>query len=208
MAFSSLILGVLLILVIFNVGETVTKKLYLKKIYLIILLAISFISSFFNPFIIGNFSFSIAGFIIPLILSIYYLFKVGSVYSFLRVGVSTLLVTTLTLIYNSISYGDFEYNYLQPYMILALVLGLSVFFISKTPSNSYLSFFLGYSLSNTIHFLTKNLDYDYSFIELGGQQMLSMLLLSTVASLVGVYIYRKVKLMKKRRARVINEKKA
>lgn len=206
MSFSSLLLGVLLILVIFNVGESVTRKLFLKKSFLIIYLAVSFIFSFISPITIGNFTLTFSGFIFPLIVSIYYLFKCKNMFAFLRVGVSVLLVTTLTLIYNSITYDFFEYSYLQPYMLLALVIGFSVIFISKTPTNSFLSLFTGYTLASVIHFLTKNLGSDYGIVEVGGEQIITMLFLSLVASLFGCYVYRKVKLIKRRRERSMDEK--
>ena len=200
MDYSSLILGVLFILVCFNVGESVTKKLLFKKLYLLIIILAMFICSFIAPISIGDWQISISGFIIPFLISVYYLFKVGSLYSFLKIGVAILLVTTLTLIYNVISFESFEYAYFQPYIFLAIVLGISAFFIAKTATNTFVALFFGYTLASVIHYLTKGIE-NYQMINLGGEQMLAMLVTSFASSLFGYYISRKIKQIRRRRAK-------
>ena len=200
MEYSSLILGVLFILVCFNVGESVTKKLLFKKIYLLIIILAMFICSFIAPISISDWQISISGFIIPFFISVYYLFKVGSLYSYLKVGVAILLVTTLTLIYNIISFESFEYAYFQPYIFLAIVLGITAFFIAKTATNTFVALFLGYTLASVIHYLTKGIE-NYQMINLGGEQMLAMLVTSFASSLFGYYISRKIKQIRRRRAK-------
>ena len=200
MEYSSLILGVLFILVCFNVGESVTKKLLFKKIYLLIIILAMFICRFIAPISISDWQISISGFIIPLFISVYYLFKVGSLYSYLKVGVAILLVTTLTLIYNIISFESFEYAYFQPYIFLAIVLGITAFFIAKTATNTFVALFLGYTLASVIHYLTKGIE-NYQMINLGGEQMLAMLVTSFASSLFGYYISRKIKQIRRRRAK-------
>lgn len=203
MVFSQILLVVLIILLIFSVGESVIKASKLSNIFVVVSLIAILISSFFSPINIFNSQFYLAGFFVPLIVSLYFCFKLQSVYSFLRIIVSALLVSILLLLYNSINLESISYNFLQPYILLGVAIGIASFFICKTFPASFIAVFLGTITTSIIYFAIQNLSTGSIGFIFGDEQSLCIILVSSVFSMFSLFLSRKMRYLKKKRARKI-----
>ena len=207
MTFSLILLGVLFILVLFNVGESIYKKLALKKSVLLVLILTTMALYFIPAIKIGNFSFTLAGFFLPLIYSIIILFKVKNLRLYLKMLVATLVSFSLNIVYNLITFDVYESAILQPYLILALIIGTFLLFLAQTPTNLFASNFFGIILTEIVFYFSRYSIYGNYYMTIGSEKVFAVLMVSFVFSLLTYFFVRKVKAMYARRKLRLSEKK-
>lgn len=204
MVFSQILMGTLIILLLFSVGESVLNSAKLSKSLILVFLISCFVSSFFPSIKIANSEFYVAGFVVPLILSVFFCFKLNSVYSLLRILVCVLLVSVLLLVYNSINLESISYNLLQPYILLGLVIGVASFFICKTFSASFIGVFVGSVVTSLIYYAIQNQTIGGTGFVFGSEQILTIILTASFMCLFSTYISRKVRYLRRKRERKLS----
>lgn len=193
MTFSLILTGVLFILVCFNVGESIYKKLKIRKSVLVLLLGLTLVAYFIPNFILWGVSFSWVGFVLPLVFSFVTFFKIRHFKIFLRIFVGVLVAFVLSLVYNLISFEVYESVILQPYLALGAILGVVLLFVVQTPSRAYASIFVGACLADVVFYFSRYAGYAGYNLTLGGEKIFCVLMTSFVVSLVAYYFVRKVK---------------
>lgn len=186
MDFIFILLGVLIILSLFNVGSFVYKKLKINHFVISAFLLVLLLLLFVPNIKINNVSLSIAGFIVPIVISLKLLPKLKSKRRVSSFIVSVLLTITAVLVYNLIDFSMFEYSLIKPYMPLSIVLGLVTYLICRRSSISYLSLLYGITLGQVIFYQIK---FSGEILVLGSQEILTALIISTLTSLICEGIY-------------------
>ena len=153
MTFSILILGVLIILVSFNVGESVYKKLKISKKHLLIILISALVLYFIPSPEINGITFTWTGFFMPLLLSVFVLLKIKKAKVFFKLFVATLITFSLGIIYNLITFDVYESAIFQPYLILGVILGSVLLLIVNNPIWLFSSNFLGLIFAEIVFYL-------------------------------------------------------
>lgn len=207
MTFSLILLGVLFILVLFNVGESIYKKLKLKKTTLLALLLITIICYFVPGINIGGYTFTLAGFFLPLILSIVTLYRVKNLKAYFKIIVSVLVAFCLNIVYNLITFDVYESNILQPYLLLGIILGTFPLFLTKTPTRLLASTFVGVTLSEIVFYISRYSIYGNYYMTIGSEKVFAVLLVSFVTSFISFYLSRKVQAMRIKRKLKTSEQK-
>lgn len=206
MTFSLILLGVLFILVLFNVGESIYKKLKLKKSTLLIFLLVT-LGCYFVPAIpIGHFSFTLAGFFLPLIFSTIILFKVRNLKAYLKILVAMLVAFSLNIVYNLITFDVYESAILQPYLLLAVILGTFPLALTQIPTRLFASTFVGVTLSEIVFYYSRYSIYGDFYMTIGSEKVFAVLLVSFVVSLLTYFFARKVKAMRVKHKLKVAEK--
>lgn len=195
MTFSLILTGVLLILVCFNVGESIYKKLNLKKRVLILFLTLTLILYFVPKITIAGVSFGWTGFVLPLIFSIMAIAKTKRLKSFLRMIVAVLLSFALNIVYNLITFDVYESAILQPFVFLAILMGVGLLFIVQTPSRLYASMFVGIILSEIVFYFSRYSIYGDYYLTIGSEKVFSMLITAFTTSMLTYFFVRKVRTM-------------
>ena len=195
MTFSIILLGVLFILVLFNVGESIYKKLNFKKSTLLILLLVTMVCYFIPGIKIASLTFTLSGFFLPLVLSIIVLFKVKNLKAYFKIFVTILISFSLNIVYNLITFDVYESAILQPYLILGLILGTFPLFLTKTPTRLFSANFIGITLSEIVFYLSRYSVYGNYYMTIGSEKVFATLLTSFTISLLSYYFARKVKAM-------------
>lgn len=199
MTFSIILLGVLFILVIFNVGESIYAKLGLKKRTLLIILLLM-LGCYFIPGIkIGDFTFTVVGFFLPLILSTIVLFKVRKLKDYFKFFVSVLISFALNIVYNLITFDVYESSILQPYLVLGIILGTFPLFLTKTPTRLFASTFLGITLSEIVFYLSRYSIYGNYYMIIGSEKVFATLMVAFVTSLLTYFFARKIQVLRVKR---------
>lgn len=197
MNLSLLILCVSFILVLFNVGESVYFRLKLKKWLLLLVIASLILLRFIPSININGVTFSIANFIAPVFLSVLIACKnLNKGKTWLKFFVSSLVVITFTLIYNVADLNVYESSLLQPYDILAIILGFLCFVITNNPKIVFLSSVVGLTVSELIFYKSRYEVYGYYNLTLGSEMMICVLLIEFLTSLFALYLVRKIKAYK------------
>ena len=195
MTFSLILTGVLLILVCFNVGESIYKKLNIKKTVLVLFLSLTLALYFVPNINIAGVSFGWTGFVLPLIFSIMAIAKTKRLKTFLRMIVATLIAFALNIVYNLITFDVYESAILQPYVFLAIFMGIGLLFVVQTPSRLYASMFVGIILAEIVFYLSRYSIYGDYYLTIGSEKVFSILLTSFTASLLTFFFVRKVRTM-------------
>lgn len=193
MTFSIILLGVLFILVLFNVGESIYKKLNLKKRTIIFVLLITLVLYFIPGVKIGNFTFTLAGFFLPLVFTAIILIKVKNLKMYFKIFVATLISFSLNIVYNLITFDVYESAILQPYLVLGIILGVLPLILTSIPQNLFASNFLGITLSELVFYYSRYSVYGNYYMTIGSEKVFATLLTSFVISLLSYYLSRKIK---------------
>ena len=194
MDFIFILLGVLIILSLFDVGSFIYKKIGINHFAMSGLLLTLVVLLILPDIKIKNTTISIAGFVFPLIICIKFLFSLRSERRITAFIVSFLIVLISVLLYKLIDYSAFEYALFKPYMILSVVLGLITYLICKRSSISYISLFFGLNVGQIMFYQIK-----YSserVLMLGSRELLTALILAFLTSIIceciyGAYVKRK-----------------
>ena len=199
MTFSIILLGVLIILVAFNIGESVYKRLRIKKRTLLIFLTSTFVLYFIPNLKINDVTFTWIGFFLPALFSVIVLLRVKNAKIYFAMFVSALLSFTLNIIYNLITFDVYESAIFQPYLVLAIILGTIPLLLVKTPSRLYASNFVGIIMSEIIFYMSRYAIYGEQYLIVGSRKTFETLLLSFVLSVFSCFVARKVKIISIRR---------
>ena len=193
MTFSLILLGVLFILVIFNVGESVYKKLYLKKRTLLILIGASLVLYFIPNLVIAGISFTWIGFMFPFIFSIISLIKVRNLKYYFKIFVCILIAFSLGMVYNLMTFDVYESNILQPYLILGLILGTIPLFLVPNAKWLYSANFIGITLAEIVFYMSRYSIYGEYYLTLGSIKVFSILLVGFVSGVIVHFLASKIK---------------
>ena len=193
MTFSIILLGVLIILVAFNVGESIYAKLGLKKKWLLVLLICTLVLYFIPSLVIGGITFTWVGFFLPAIFSVIAILKVKKAKIYFKMFVALLIAFALNIIYNLITFDVYESAIFQPYLILGVILGTLPLALTKTPQRLYASNFFGLIFAEIVFYMSRYSIYGEYYLSLGSRKVLETLLVSFVTSLLAYFFARKVK---------------
>lgn len=195
MTFSILILGVLIILVSFNVGESVYKKLKISKKHLLIILISSLVLYFIPSPEINGITFTWTGFFMPLLLSVFVLLKIKKAKVFFKLFVATLITFSLGIIYNLITFDVYESAIFQPYLILGIILGSVLLLIVNNPIWLFSSNFLGLIFAEIVFYLSRYSIYGEYYLNVGSRKVFEILITAFITSTLVYFFARKVKLI-------------
>lgn len=193
MTFSIILLGVLIILVTFNVGESIYSKLGLKKKWLLILLIGTFILNFVPNLVVFGIEFGWVGFVLPIIFSVIVILKVKSAKGYFKMLVAMLIAFALNIIYNLITFDVYESSIFQPYLILGVLLGTLPLALVKIPTRLYASNTFGILFAEIVFYISRYSIYGDYYLTLGSRKMFETLITSFVVSLLAYFFARKVK---------------
>ena len=135
------------------------------------------------------------------------LFKVKKLRLYLKMLVATLVSFSLNIVYNLITFDVYESAILQPYLILALIIGTFLLFLAQTPTNLFASNFFGIILSEIVFYFSRYSIYGNYYMTIGSEKVFAVLMVSFVFSLLTYFFVRKVKAMHARRKLRLSEKK-
>lgn len=199
MTFSIILLGVLIILVSFNVGESLFKKLKIQKRVLLLLLTATLVLYFIPNIKIGGVTVTWIGFFMPLVFSVWVIFKVKNAKMYFKMFVALLITFSLNMIYNLITFDVYEASIFQPYIILGIIIGTIPMILAKTPTKLYASNFFGLIFAEIVFYLSRYSIYGEYYLTLGSRKVFEMLLVSFTISMLVYFFVRKVKVMMIRR---------
>lgn len=146
---------VFLILISFTVGESVLKTTKLNKTLCLIFLTSVIVFSFVPTI-------SLLGVDVDFsILSLMFVIVVGFFYLKTRKGaLKTSLISTVTIVtnltYHAIFQNSYEFQFFQPYFVVAFVLGVVCYFVSKRTYVAVLGLSLGCLISSVLQVLLTN----------------------------------------------------
>lgn len=201
MNFSLLILCVSFILILFSVGESVYNQLKVKRLFILITVLALILFRLIPNITISSVQISVANFILPLIISVFLcVSSLRSLKSWVRFFVSTLIVVTLTLVYNVIEFNIYEGAFVQPYVFLGLVLGLLSFLVCQNSKIVFASCISGLTISEIIFYKSRYGVYGFNNLVFGTEMMICTLLIAFIFSLLCQFAWRKIKYAKRKKA--------
>lgn len=171
MEFNILILGCLFILVMFGVGESILKFLHLNKYFAMISLALMMSGLFVTNLDIETISINIGFVLIPLLLSLLFIFKIKSASKFF---VSLFFCILVALLFTILPIDEIYMLSYIPAIILGVLCGLCLAIINRSFAAYFVSVALGFNIANVIFHLTK---YE-SFSLLGNSYLYTSFLIS------------------------------
>lgn len=195
MTLSLILLGALIILTIFNVGESIYKKLNIKKRLLIILLLATLVLYFIPGISINGITFTWFGFVLPLIFSTWVIIKVKNAKKYFKMFVVALIAFALNIIYNLITFDVYESAIFQPYIVLGLILGIVPLAIAESPKRLYASNFVGIIFAEIVFYFSRYSIYGEYYLTLGSIKVFETLMIAFVSSLLVYFFARKIKAM-------------
>lgn len=199
MTFSLIMLGTLIILTAFNVGESLYKKLKIKKKYLMAMLIVTLVLYFVPGIKIFGVTLTWVGFILPLIFSVVVAFKVKNLKLYFKMFVCLLITFSLNMVYCLITFDVYESAIFQPYLALGVVIGTIPLFIAHKPTMLYASNFLGLIFAEIVFYVSRYAIYGEFYLTLGSRKVFEILIVAFVSSMIFYYLIRKVKIILIRR---------
>ena len=187
MDFIFILLGVLIILALFDVGSFIYNKMGVHHFAVASFLLALLLLLFVPDIKLNSFTISVAGFILPLIICFKFFPKLRSRRRISAFIVSLLIILTSVLLYKLVDFSTFEYSLIKPYMPLSIVLGLITYLICRRSSVSFLALFFGLNLGEILFYQIK---YSGDFVlVLGSRELLTAFIISLLTSLIceGVY---------------------
>ena len=170
-----------IILILFSVGESFLKNLGIKKHYIVVFFALSFLATYLPKISIWGLSISI-NFLLFFVCFFVLLFKNKSVKEVLKILIISCVSLALCVCYNSINLLQYEFAYFQPYLVLCAILGVVCCFISSKFSSNFCGLFIGVAISELIR------SQDKMFVEnifsLGDFQFVSLIVFTLFVFIV------------------------
>ena len=133
-----ILLGTLIILSLFNVGEIFYKKIGLKNYFVTIFLILLLLSLFLPNIIFDNIGITISGVIIPFLLCFKFLKELNSKRAYLSFFVSVLVIITSVMLINILDekgLNNINFTFIFIYGICLAILAFSI-----NISNSFILF--------------------------------------------------------------------
>ena len=179
-----IILGSLLILTIFGVGESVYKKFKINRIFVIICLGLLLLGLYVPNLKIKDISLNISGFILPTALAIFFAFKIRSAWFFIN-----LLIVTFTMLIVRLVYIDVEFVPILAQFLVMGSLGVILALLTKDAYSIIVASVTGYFVGNTIFELIKF----NSVINLLSANAISLVLIALITALLTLFVKLKLK---------------
>lgn len=184
MNFNLLILGAILILAMFGVGESIYKRFGISKIFILVCLSLMIIGLYVPNLQIKDISLSISGFILPAIFCLLICFKIRSFSFFVNLLFMGFICLLLRLVY-----VDLEFVPIVVQISCMSALGCLLAFITKEAFSMFVSAFAGFVVGNLIFELIK-----YGNIAFWGTGTgLSFVLISLIAGSGVLFLKMKIK---------------
>ena len=200
-----ILLCVLIILSIFNVGESFYKIIGLKNYMISGLLLIILMCTFLPYFKIDNIGITISGVIIPFLFCLKYLNEFNSKKTILSFFASLLVLTTFVMIMN-LANTSVVNDSIYVTIIFSVIMAILSFAITKNSKISFLSLFLGLNIGNLLYFLIKYYDVTENILLLGSNEILLFMILSYIFVIFFDIFYEKYKNKKRINQNIIDEK--
>lgn len=181
MDFFYILLGSLIILSLFNVGEFVYNKIGISHFVLCVLFVFTLVLSFVPDISFGGYALSLVGSIIPLLLSIRIVFGIRSKKDAFSFIVSCIISCLAIIAFSLLGIESLEL--IQPYVYFSLGLGVIIQLFTKNMRVSFASMFFGLSIGSFIFFQTKFGGTDAIFI-FGSKELLISVLCAMLAGVV------------------------
>lgn len=154
MKFLVLLLGVLFILILFNVGESFLKRLYIKKIYALGFIAAELLSLPLPAFEIAGISFTVSGFILPAFASLFFLREIKNKKYFGRTLIAFLSVVLVMQIF--FLTNDVMQSEMLSWVVICAIAGIISLFICYYPKQAFIPLFWGINTAEIIFHFTRN----------------------------------------------------
>lgn len=186
MELNLLIIGCLFIATLFTVGESVYKHFKINKYFLLIFLSLLFVGMFLPPIEVFGFQLYFESLIFPFVICFVLLFKVKKFSRFLLVF---LLCVLSSMLYSLAGIEEMVYGFVEPYMILALLLGILIGLLSYNLPSAISSLFFGLNFGSLLFHLTKFESIENFYVS---EVLFSCVLISVLASVIVVFIKDKI----------------
>lgn len=206
MTFSIILIGALIILSIFDVGEGIWQKVQLNKRWFIILLLVNLILYFVPNITINGIVFTWVGFVLPTLFSVVIFLGVRKKVDFVKIFINTLLSFSICIAYNLVTFDVYEQNIFQPYIILGIILGIMPIIIQKNPKCVYVSNTIGIILSELFFYFSRYSIYGEYYLTLGSEKVFCCLIVSFIVSSMLYFVLRKYKAFKLKRSLLKRER--
>ena len=175
----TLILGVLLILLLFGIGETFIKRVRIKKIQIMCSIVLILICLLLPAYSFGKLTFTISGFGIFLIISVLYLAEIKNNNFRIKFFISYLITVFFMQIFFIIDWTKFDIPQEILWIIMLSVLSIVILKICAYPKQSFVALFFGVNTAQIINGLTGD-----GYIFLGSDTVLLALIVSVIFMII------------------------
>lgn len=190
MELNLLILGCLFILTLFTVGESVFKHFKRNKYFLLLFLGLLLVGMFLPPVELFGLPVYFESMILPFLFCFVLLFKIKKFSRFILV---LLLCVLASMLYSLAGIEEMVYGFVEPYMVLSLLLGVLVGLVSYNLPSAITALFFGLNLGTILYHFTKYESFENFFVS---EMLFSCVLIGTLASVIVVYLKDKLLLVK------------
>ena len=187
----------LIILVLFDVGESVLKNANIKKSRLLIFLILTVLLYFLPKISLGEVQVSL-NFLLCCLGFLFMFFQLKNIKQIIKVFIVFCIALTLCVCYNSLNLLQFEFAYFQPYILLAIVIGV----ICSTTTNNHNTIYCGVFLAVSISELIRSngiMFGEQNVFCLGDSQFLCLLMISLFSFMLCLHITTFIKKIKQNR---------
>lgn len=168
MSVSLIILSIIILLIMFGVGQRILDSLRLNDKQALVILVLICIGIVIPPIWIGKyFCFSIGGFLIPLGLSIYLLISCGWSRDLLRAFIGTIIVAGLIYGLEWLLPADPEEMLIDNMYIYGLVAGIVAYALGRSRRNAFISCLFGITLAQLVQWIVNFATNTPSILGLG-----------------------------------------
>ena len=183
-----LISGTLAILISFGVLSIVLKANKLDRIILSAFLILSCVVSVMGNISLLGISLSI-NFLVYFLFFVLLFFQQKSIKAYLATILSALIVIAVMMCYNAINLSNFEFSLIQPYVYVALVIGIVLFYICPNYKSAFCGTFLGFVCFELL-FHELSASFVSENLVVGGTQCILMTFVSLISfCLYATFVY-------------------
>ena len=185
------------ILTLFGVFESVLKSNNLNKYVVSIFLFLSAILGFMGQVNLFSINLSL-NLILYVLVFVYFFIKQRSIKSIVSCIVTTMIVIALMVCYNSIDLTTFEYSFIQPFVYVALCLGMFLCFLCPDAKSVFCGTFLG-AIIFEYAFHEISFKVTSEMLSLGSGFAITFTLITLISYCILHFISAKVKIYKERK---------
>ena len=168
MSVSLTIISVVILLIMFGVGQRILDSLRLNDKEALIILILICIGLIIPPIWIGEyFCFSIGGFLIPLGLSIYLLISCGWSRDLVRTIIGTILVAAIIYVLEWLLPADPESMIIDNTYIYGVIAGVVAYVLGRSRRNAFISCLFGITLAQLVQWIINFVNNTPSILGLG-----------------------------------------
>ena len=191
MSTSFIILSIIILLIMFGVGQRILDSLRLSDQSALLILFAICVGLIIPPIWIGEyFCFSIGGFLIPLALSVYLLISCGWSRDLLRGVVGTLVVAGIIYALEWVLPADPEEMIIENTYVYGIVAGIVAYVLGRSRRNAFISCLFGLTLASVIQWVVNFTTGTPSILGLGvggafGAYIVSIVISVAVSEFLG-----------------------